>query len=128
MTPPSSPANVGPEAEEGVEEEVRSTTKVKAEPGGGAAGLINIKVQSQSAAEVFFRIKSNVRLRRLMDMYCGKHSLDPKAVKFLGPDGRHIRPEQTPDEVGLEDGDSIDVWLDQQGGGGALAHASRIGT
>ncbi|CAO1942300.1 unnamed protein product [Urochloa humidicola] len=133
MTPPSSPANVGPGVEEGVEEEVsNTTTKVKAEPGGGgdgAAGLINIKVQSQSAAEVFFRIKSNVRLRRLMDMYCGKHSLDPKAVKFLGPDGRHIRPEQTPDEVGLEDGDAIDVWLDQQGGGGdgALAHASQIG-
>ncbi|CAL4953622.1 unnamed protein product [Urochloa decumbens] len=133
MTPPSSPANVGaPRVEEGVEEEVRSTpTKVKAEPGGGgdgAADLINIKVQSQTSAEVFFRIKRNVRLRRLMDMYCGKHSLDPKAVKFLGPDGRHIRGEQTPDEVGLEDGDAIDVWLDQQGGGGggAPAHGSQI--
>ncbi|CAL4973087.1 unnamed protein product [Urochloa decumbens] len=125
----SSPASVGPEVQEGVEEEVRSTgttAKVKAEPGGGdSADLITIKVQSQNAGDVFFRVKRNLRLRRLMDMYCGKQSLDPKVVKFIGPEGRHIRAEQTPDEVGLEDGDAIDVWLDQQGGGGgAPAHAS----
>ncbi|CAO2195283.1 unnamed protein product [Urochloa humidicola] len=131
MTPPSSPANG---VEEGVEaEEVRSTgttTKVKAEPGGGdgaGADLITIKVQSQNAADVIFRVKRNLKLRRLMDMYCGKQSLDPKVVKFFGPEGRHIRREQTPDEVGLEDGDAIDVWLDQQGGGGgAPAHASQV--
>nr|CAB3474841.1 unnamed protein product [Digitaria exilis] len=58
-----------------------------------------------------------------MDLYCGKHSLNPKAVKFLGPDGSHIRPMQTPNDVGLEDGDAIDLMLDQEGGGGEGAGA-----
>ncbi|CAN6301372.1 unnamed protein product [Urochloa humidicola] len=98
---------------------------VKAEPGGGDGGLINIKVHSQTAADAFFRVKRDVKLRRLIDMYCGKHSLDPKTVKFLGPDGRHIRAEQTPDELGLEDGDAIDLVLDQVGGGGAPPLASQ---
>ena len=116
MPPPSSPANAGP----GGEEEARgtATAPVKAEAGGdGSALIINVKVQSQTAEDVFFRIKRNVKLRLLMGMYCRKLSLDPKAVRFLDPGGRHIRAAQTPDEVGLEDGDAIDVWLDQEGGG-----------
>ncbi|RCV28175.1 hypothetical protein SEVIR_5G389800v4 [Setaria viridis] len=124
MPPPSSPAN----AEPVVAEEARgtgTTPTVKAEPGGDGA-LILIKVQSQTAEDVFFRVKRNVKLRRLIDMYCGKHSLHPKAVKFVGPDGRYIRAEQTPEKVGLEDGDEISVVLDQEGGGGAPVHASQI--
>ncbi|KAF8717035.1 hypothetical protein HU200_026145 [Digitaria exilis] len=125
MSTPS-PAKAGQHGEE--EERGTAgtgTVPVKAEPGSGG-GLINIKVQSQVAEDVFFRIKRDVKLRRLMDLYCGKHSLNPKAVKFLGPDGSHIRPMQTPNDVGLEDGDAIDLMLDQEGGGGeAPVHVSQ---
>ncbi|KAG2593010.1 small ubiquitin-related modifier 1-like [Panicum virgatum] len=114
MTPPSSPANAGPGVEEA---RGTATAPVKTEAGGDGGALINIKVHSQFAEDVFFRVKRTVKLRRLIDMFCGKHSLDPKAVRFLDPGGRHIRATQTPDEVGLEDGDAIDVWLDQEGGG-----------
>ncbi|CAO2195282.1 unnamed protein product [Urochloa humidicola] len=84
MPPPSENAGAGVE-------EARGTAQVKTEAGEDGA-LINVKVKSQIAADVFFRIKRDVKLRRLMDMYCGKHSLDPKAVLFLDPDGRNIRP------------------------------------
>ena len=115
-TPPPSPSNVGHGAEEergkGAEEETGKATKtVKAEAGEDGGALINIKVHSQTADDVFFRIKRDVKLRRLMDMYYGKHSLHPKAVLFLDPHGRYIRPNQTPDEVSLEDGDTIDIML-----------------
>ncbi|XP_034594776.1 small ubiquitin-related modifier 1-like [Setaria viridis] len=108
MPPPSPPENVRP----GVEK-VRGTAtaaQVKTEAGEDDGGLINVK--------------RNVKLRRLMDMYCGKHSLDPKAVLFLDAEGRHIRPAQTPDDVGLKDGDEIDILLKQDGGGGAPLHAT----
>ncbi|RLN24529.1 small ubiquitin-related modifier 1-like [Panicum miliaceum] len=122
MPPSSSPANAGP----GVEEEARGTATAPVKSEAGADGsLINVKVQSQIAEDVFFRIKRNVELRRLIDMYCGKHSLDPKAVRLLDPSGRFIRTAQTPDEVGLEDGDAIDLVLDQEGGGGAPVPASQ---
>ncbi|CAO2172097.1 unnamed protein product [Urochloa humidicola] len=114
MPPPSPPENVGA----GVEDESRGTptAQVKTEAGEDGA-LINVKVKSQIAADVFFRIKRDVKLRRLMDMYCGKHSLDPRAVMFLDSDGCNIRPAQTPDDVGLKDGDEIDILLKQNGGG-----------
>ncbi|OEL37224.1 hypothetical protein BAE44_0001758 [Dichanthelium oligosanthes] len=118
----TSPVNVGPG---GIEEKERGTgtapvVKVKAEAGvDGGGAVINIKVKSQTSEDVFFRVKRNVKLRRLMDMYCGKHSLNPRAVKFLDPDGRHILPDQTPDDVGLEDGDEIHIVIDMHGGAGA---------
>ncbi|CAL4946548.1 unnamed protein product [Urochloa decumbens] len=108
-----------PENAGAVTEEARgtATSQVKTEAGDDGA-LINVKVQSQIAADVFFRIKRDVKLRRLMDLYCGKHSLDPQAVLFLDPCGRRIQPAQTPDDVGLKDGDEIDIMLKQDGGGG----------
>lgn len=97
---------------------------MKAEAGEDGGALINIKVHSQTADDVFFRIKRDVKLRRLMDMYCGKHSLHPKAVLFLDPDGRPIRPNQEPDEVGLDDGDAIDKMLMQVGGAARASQSS----
>ncbi|WVZ68159.1 hypothetical protein U9M48_017132 [Paspalum notatum var. saurae] len=124
-TPPAAKLGQGE-----VTEEMSAATKpVKVESSGGDDGaLINIKVQSQTAADVFFRIKRDVKLRRLMDMYCGRHSLSPKAVQFLDTEGRQIRPAQMADEVGLQDGDAIDVMIHMEGGGGAPAggeHESR---
>ncbi|XP_066310208.1 small ubiquitin-related modifier 1-like [Miscanthus floridulus] len=115
--PPPSPSNVGhgdkKERGKGAEEESpgMATKTLKAEAGKDGGALINIKVHSQTADDVFFHIKRGVKLRRLMDMYYGKHSLHPKAVLFLDPHGHYIRPNQTPDEVGLEDGDTIDIML-----------------
>ena len=139
MPPPSSPANAGP----GVEEEVRGTgttpakvarqieveeeerpVKVKAEAGGDGS-FINITVRSQTAADASFRVRRDVKLERLVNTYCGKHSLDPKAIVFLDSSGRQIRAAQTPGEVGLEDGDTIEVLLHQVGGTGAPLHASQ---
>jgi len=66
MPPPSSPANAGP----GVEEEAKpATASVKTEAGGDGSDLINIKVHSQFAEDVFFRVKRTLKLRRLMDMF-----------------------------------------------------------
>ncbi|CAE6244146.1 unnamed protein product [Arabidopsis arenosa] len=72
--------------------------------------------------EVFFRIKRSTQLKKLMNAYCDRQSVDMNSIAFLF-DGRRLRAEQTPDELEMEDGDEIDAMLHQTGGrgGGAMA-------
>jgi hypothetical protein len=51
---------------------------------------------------VFFRIKRNTQLKKLMNAYCDRQSVDFNAIAFLF-DGRRLRAEQTPDEVCVND-------------------------
>ncbi|KAL6140181.1 hypothetical protein ACLB2K_058482 [Fragaria x ananassa] len=90
---------------------------------------INLKVKGQDGNEVFFRIKRSTQLKKLMNAYCDRQSVELNSIAFLF-DGRRLRAEQTPDEVRLssllcvlelcrlemEDGDEIDAMLHQTGG------------
>ncbi|XP_028797127.1 small ubiquitin-related modifier 1-like [Neltuma alba] len=76
---------------------------------------INLKVKSQEGEEVFFKIKKGTPLRKLINAYCDRTSKSPESVAFLF-DGRRIRPEQTPHDLDMEDGDEIDAMLHQTGG------------
>ncbi|KAF5815015.1 putative Ubiquitin domain-containing protein [Helianthus annuus] len=69
--------------------------------------------------EVFFRIKRSTQLKKLMNAYCDRQSVEINSIAFLF-DGRRLRAEQTPDELEMEDGDEIDAMLHQTGGGGLL--------
>ncbi|KAI3968987.1 hypothetical protein MKX01_001464 [Papaver californicum] len=86
-------------------------------PNDAAGGAhINLKVKGQDGNEVFFRIKRSTQLRKLMNAYCDRQSVDFNSIAFLF-DGRRLRGEQTPDELEMEDGDEIDAMLHQTGGG-----------
>ncbi|KAF5198668.1 Small ubiquitin-related modifier [Thalictrum thalictroides] len=76
---------------------------------------INLKVKDQNQNEVFFRIKRNTQLKKLMNAYCERQSVDPSTIVFLF-DGRRLKETQTPDELEMEDGDEIDAMLHQTGG------------
>ncbi|XP_008794618.1 small ubiquitin-related modifier 1-like [Phoenix dactylifera] len=80
------------------------------------AAHINLKVKGQDGNEVFFRIKRSTQLRKLMNAYCDRQSVDFNSIAFLF-DGRRLRGEQTPEELEMEDGDEIDAMLHQTGGG-----------
>lgn len=54
----------------------------------------------QDGNEVFFRIKRSTQLKKLMNAYCDRQSVDFNSIAFLF-DGRRLRAEQTPDEVNL---------------------------
>ncbi|KAK8491494.1 hypothetical protein V6N13_079332 [Hibiscus sabdariffa] len=82
----------------------------------GDPAHINLKVKGQDGNEVFFRIKRGTQLRKLMNAYCDRQSVDSNSIAFLF-DGRRLRGEQTPDELEMEDGDEIDAMLHQTGGG-----------
>ncbi|XP_021274856.1 small ubiquitin-related modifier 1-like [Herrania umbratica] len=87
-------------------------------PGDQAAAHINLKVKGQDGNEVFFRIKRSTQLKKLMNAYCDRQSVELNSIAFLF-DGRRLRGEQTPDELEMEDGDEIDAMLHQTGGANA---------
>ncbi|PPD93648.1 hypothetical protein GOBAR_DD09397 [Gossypium barbadense] len=69
---------------------------------------INLKVKGQDGNEVFFRIKRSTQLKKLMNAYCDRQSVDFNSIAFLF-DGRRLRLE-------MEEGDEIDAMLHQTGG------------
>ncbi|MFQ6636228.1 hypothetical protein Gotur_012455 [Gossypium turneri] len=74
-----------------------------------------LSVSLSDGNEVFFRIKRSTQLKKLMNAYCDRQSVDFNSIVFLF-NGRRLRGEQTPNELEMEDGDEIDAMLHQTGG------------
>ena len=88
---------------------------------GGEDENINLTVADQSGgAPVQFRIKKSTPFRKLMDAYCKKLGLSKQAVRFTF-DGRRLQEQDRPEACGVEDGDEIDVFQEQQGGAGGAS-------
>jgi len=92
------------------------------EPAATATEQLNLKVKSQDGEEVFFKIKSSTQLKKLMDAYCQRQSviiyliqLNSSNVRFLF-DGERLHETQTPKDLNMENGDEIDVVIEQVGG------------
>lgn len=92
-----------------------AATEEDKKPGADQSAHINLKVKGQDGNEVFFRIKRSTQLKKLMNAYCDRQSVEINSIAFLF-DGRRLRGEQTPDELEMEDGDEIDAMLHQTGG------------
>lgn len=76
---------------------------------------INLKVTGQDGSVVHFKIKHTTPLRKLMSAYCDRAGLKLGAVRFRF-DGNPINETDTPTQLDMEDGDSIDVFQQQTGG------------
>ncbi|XP_010446134.1 PREDICTED: putative small ubiquitin-related modifier 7 [Camelina sativa] len=76
---------------------------------------ISIKIKSQDDICVYFRIKRDVELRTMMHAYSAKVGQQMSCFRFHF-DGIRIKPNQTPNELELEDGDEIDALVEQTAG------------
>ncbi|KAI8889279.1 ubiquitin-like protein [Backusella circina FSU 941] len=76
---------------------------------------INLKVVGSDSNEVFFKIKRSTQLRKLMDAYCERQGKSAGSIRFLY-DGTRVLAHNTPNELDMDDGDSIDVMVEQVGG------------
>ena len=65
--------------------------------------------------EIFFKCKMTTPLDKLMKAFCNRNGVAANSVRFLF-DGNRINGTQTPSELDMEDGDVIDVMVEQQGG------------
>lgn len=88
---------------------------VKGENDGEGSEHINLKVKGQDGNIVHFKIKKKTQLKKLMEAYCARQSLQMDQIRFLF-DGNRLRDTQTPDELDMEDDDVIDAMLFQVGG------------
>jgi small ubiquitin-related modifier len=75
---------------------------------------LNIKVK-QDDSEIVFKIKRSTPLKKLMNAYCQRQSLEISQIVFLY-EGSRIQMEDTPEALGIEDGDEIDAMIHQIGG------------
>ncbi|KAI3804751.1 hypothetical protein L1987_26541 [Smallanthus sonchifolius] len=69
---------------------------------------INLKFKGQDGSEVWFRIKRSTQLKKVMKIYFYRHSVELNFMSFFF-NGRLVFHEQTPDQLGMEEGDKIDV-------------------
>jgi len=69
----------------------------------------------QDGDEIVFKIKKTTPLKKLMNAYCNRQDVRFDALVFLY-DGNRIQPDDTPDALGMEDNDEIDVMVHQVGG------------
>ncbi|ORY75402.1 ubiquitin-related domain-containing protein [Protomyces lactucae-debilis] len=76
---------------------------------------INLKVVGSDQNEVFFKIKRATPLKKLMETYCERQGKSMNSVRFL-VDGERVRTDQSPQDLELEDGDTIEVMIEQTGG------------
>ena len=58
----------------------------------------------------------NRSLRTAMKQFCSQTNLELAGLRFLW-DGRRLRGDDTPEELEMEEGDVIEVFQEQEGGG-----------
>lgn len=90
--------------------ETKPETKAEVKP----ETHINLKV-SDGSSEIFFKIKRTTPLKRLMDAFAKRQGRDMDSLRFLY-DGVRIQPDQTPDDLDMEDNDIIEAHREQIGG------------
>lgn len=81
------------------------------------AAKLRLKVVGQNGREVFFKIKSSTPLKKLIDAYCKEMDIPERTCRFLF-DGQRINPDHTAAYLDMGDEDIIDVFVEQEGGGG----------
>lgn len=81
----------------------------------GGGEHINLKVVTQDGNEIYFKCKQSTPLQKLMHAFCQRQGVAMGSVRFLF-DGARLNETQTPKELDMEDGDVIDVMVEQQGG------------
>ena len=80
---------------------------------------INIKVKAQDGTEIFFKIKRTTQLKKLMDAYCTRQGLSINQCRFIF-DGERLKDDDSPEKLEMENGDEIDVMVEQTGGASVM--------
>lgn len=76
---------------------------------------MSLRVLGQDNSEMLFRIKKFTPLKKLMHTYCLRTEISMKVVRFRF-DGHPVGETDTPASLEMEDGDTIEIYLQQIGG------------
>ncbi|XP_003388064.1 PREDICTED: small ubiquitin-related modifier 2-like [Amphimedon queenslandica] len=87
-----------------------------AESGHQSNEHINLKVMGQAGGSVIhFKIKRNTPFKKLITAYCERQGLQKSTIRFMF-DGTPMQEDQTPNDLDMEDDDTIEVFQAQTGG------------
>jgi len=75
---------------------------------------LNITVNFEGQT-IQVKVKASTVFKKIFDAAEKRFSKEPGTLKFVF-DGQRLRPQSTPADAGLEDGDVIDALLEQVGG------------
>jgi small ubiquitin-related modifier len=84
-------------------------------PAMGEEAAITIKVREPTGEEIAFKVKKTTKMQKIIDAYANRKGVAVNALRFL-LDGNRINADDTPKTLELEDGDQIDVRVEQTGG------------
>ena len=79
-----------------------------------SGGSLNIRVRSASGREEYFKVMPTTPLERVFDAWSTQVGVCAASVRFLF-DGSRVRCDQTPADIGMEDGDQLDCIAEMQG-------------
>ncbi|KAL8048454.1 hypothetical protein ABFX02_07G067300 [Erythranthe guttata] len=71
---------------------------------------------AQDGDEVYFRYVRNKKIQNLLSLYCKEKNIDYGSVEFLF-NGKRIATGRNANQLGMVDGDQIDVMTHNIGGG-----------
>ena len=86
---------------------------------------IHIGVQDQNGgAIIHFKIKKSTPFKKLMNAYCTRQKVNMESLRFTF-DGNRLRPTDCPNDHQMEDGDTLEVFQEQCGGGRIIQEISK---
>jgi hypothetical protein len=78
------------------------------------SGSLNIRVRDANGRAEYFTVKPTTPLERIINAWSTRVGVCAASVRFMF-DGSRVRSDQTPADIGMEDGDQLDCRLEQQG-------------
>jgi len=87
-----------------------TATAAKPEP-----KILNIRCAGQDGTDLKFKMKDTTRFAVMMEAYAGEKKMAIGSLRFLF-DGNRVSCNETPQMLDMEDGDVIDVVVEQVGG------------
>ncbi|KAK3638300.1 hypothetical protein LTR56_013129 [Elasticomyces elasticus] len=79
---------------------------------------LSLLFEDMSGTSLTFKLKKHTRLGKAMDAFSERVTRDRATLRFLF-DGERVLDDSTPESMGLEDNDKIEVHAEQIGGGEA---------
>ncbi|KAF7683643.1 Small ubiquitin-related modifier 1 [Astathelohania contejeani] len=76
---------------------------------------IKLKVQDGDGREIEFRVKRSITLSKLLNAYCKNNNKDSSQLR-LSYRGKFLSLNATPESIGLEDGELLEIMSSQVGG------------
>ncbi|XP_010632513.2 small ubiquitin-related modifier 1-like [Fukomys damarensis] len=75
---------------------------------------IKLKVIGQVSSEIHFKVKVTTHLKKLKVSYCQREGVPMNSLRFLF-EGQSIADNHTPEKLGMEEEDVIEVYQEQMG-------------